>query len=59
MSLTKKEFFEYWTEHGKDDKKMRFEKEKTFGLSRRLATWHKNQAKFGNEQQKPFRKWLG
>ena len=24
------EFFEYWTEHGEKDKKMRFEKEKSF-----------------------------
>ncbi len=41
-----KDFYEYWTEHGKDDKKMRFEKEKTFGLSRRLSTWNKNNDKF-------------
>ncbi len=34
-----KEFFEYWTEHGLRDLKMRFEKEKSFGLSRRLSTW--------------------
>lgn len=35
------DFFEYWTEHGENDKKMRFEKEKSFGVSRRLATWKK------------------
>jgi hypothetical protein len=39
-------FCDYWTEHGDKDKKMRFEKEKSFGLSRRLATWNKNN--FGN-----------
>lgn len=33
------DFFDYWTEHGEKDTKMRFEKEKVFGLSRRLATW--------------------
>jgi len=36
-----KAFFEYWTEHNENGKKMRFEMEKTFGLSRRLATWKK------------------
>ena len=35
------DFEEYWTEHGEKDKKMRFEKEKTFGLSRRLSSWNK------------------
>jgi hypothetical protein len=39
-------FCDYWTEHGENDKKMRFEKEKSFGLGRRLATWNKNN--FGN-----------
>lgn len=36
------EFIDYWTEHGVNDKKMRFEKEKVFGLKRRLTTWSKN-----------------
>lgn len=36
-----KNFFEYWTEHGPKDRKMRFEKETSFGLSRRLATWNR------------------
>ena len=36
------DFEEYWTEHGEKDEKMRFEKEKTFGLSRRLSSWSKN-----------------
>ena len=36
------DFEEYWTEHGDKDKKMRYEKEKTFGLSRRLSSWSKN-----------------
>lgn len=40
------EFFEYWTEHGINDRKMRFEKEKSFGLSRRLATWKRNQERY-------------
>ncbi len=37
-----KEFADYWTEHGVNDKKMRFEKQKSFGISRRLVTWEKN-----------------
>lgn len=43
-------FYEYWTEHGEKDRKMRFEKEKSFGLSRRLSTWFKNQKKFEKEK---------
>jgi hypothetical protein len=39
-------FFEYWSEHGIKDKKMRFEKEKSFGLGRRLSTWSKRQIDF-------------
>ena len=39
---TVKAFFEYWSEHGDNDKKMRYEKEKSFGLGRRLSTWAKN-----------------
>jgi hypothetical protein len=44
-----REFFDYWTEHAKEDKKMRFEKEKSFGIDRRLKTWKTNQ-----ETYKPF-----
>lgn len=40
------EFAEYWTEINLNGKKMRFEKEKTFGLSRRLATWKRNELKW-------------
>tara|TARA_R110001632_G_scaffold98366_2_gene204946 strand:+ start:1398 stop:2009 length:612 start_codon:yes stop_codon:yes gene_type:complete len=38
------DFFMYWSEHGDNDKKMRFEKEKTFGIKSRLNTW-KNRVK--------------
>lgn len=44
------DFFGYWTEHGERDRKMRFEKQKSFGLSRRLATWLKNQKTFEKEK---------
>lgn len=32
-------FYEYWTEKGEKDRKMRFEKEKVFEVTKRLATW--------------------
>jgi hypothetical protein len=37
-----REFYDYWTEHGERDKKMRFEKEKSFNLELRLERWNKN-----------------
>ena len=33
------DFFLYWAEHNENGKKMRYEKEKTFGLKARLNTW--------------------
>ena len=39
------DFYFYWTEHGENDKKLRFEKEKTFGISQRLRTWHNRNPK--------------
>jgi len=30
------DFHDYWTEHGENDRKMRFEKEKSFDISDRL-----------------------
>lgn len=44
------DFFGYWTEHGEKDRKMRYEKEKSFGIERRLVTWHRNQKKFEKEK---------
>ncbi len=41
-----REFYDYWTEHGERDRKMKFEKEKTFGVSKRLVRWKKNESKF-------------
>lgn len=43
------DFFGYWTEHGVNDKKMRYEKQKSFSIERRLTTWLKNQKKFDNK----------
>jgi len=48
-----KAFFEYWTERGEKDKKMRFEKEKSWSLSRRLKRWSNNNFnKNGNNNNK-------
>jgi len=46
------DFFKYWTEHGINDKKMRFEKEKSFGIERRLETWIKNKEKYAGNDKK-------
>ena len=37
-----REFYDYWTEHGERDKKMRFEKQTSFNIELRLKTWLKN-----------------
>lgn len=52
-----KEFFEYWSEHGEKDKKMRFEKERSFGISRRLSTWAKNTTKYNSSEMPQVIKW--
>ncbi len=44
------EFFEYWSEHGENDKKMRFEKQTSFGIKRRLTTWLKKQEEIEKEK---------
>jgi hypothetical protein len=46
------DFYLYWTEHGEKDKKMRFEKQKSFAINLRLARWkgyEKKYAKNGTE----------
>jgi Txe/YoeB family toxin of Txe-Axe toxin-antitoxin module len=48
------DFIEYWTEHGLNDKKARWEKEKSFGIGRRLSTW--NSRNFDNKNNKPKQK---
>lgn len=40
-----RDFFNYWSEHGEKDKKLRFEKEKTFGIKQRLSTWYSRNPK--------------
>lgn len=43
-------FYNYWVEKNPKGTKMRFEMEKTFELSRRLATWRRN------EEERKFRR---
>lgn len=45
------DFYFYWTEHGEHDKKLRFEKEKTFGISQRLRTWFSRNPKQYQKQE--------
>jgi hypothetical protein len=52
------DFFMYWTEHGDNDKKMRYEKEKTFGIKARLNTWkNRSNGKYDNPNQKFKSMW--
>lgn len=46
------DFGNYWTEHGINDRKMRFEKQRTFGIEQRLKTWHKNETKWNTNTPK-------
>jgi hypothetical protein len=43
-------FGSYWTEPNQDGTKMRFEMTKTWSLEIRLATWERNELKFGNKK---------
>ena len=44
------DFIDYWTEHGLRDRKMRFEKEKSFSITLRLKRWFKNQKEWEKEK---------
>lgn len=39
-------FCDYWTEHSEGARKMRYEKETVFEISKRLATWKRNEENF-------------
>jgi hypothetical protein len=45
-------FFDYWTEKNKSGTKMRFELEKTWELSKRLATWANRDKNFTKDSNK-------
>jgi hypothetical protein len=49
------DFYNYWTEIGVNDIKMRFEKEKTFGISQRLSRWKKNESKFSTNKSQSIK----
>ena len=49
------DFESYWSEHGENDIKMRFEKQTSFSINRRLATWFKNDF---NDSYKPKKQKL-
>lgn len=42
------QFYLYWSEKNTSGKKMRFEMEKTWDLSRRLQRWFNNQKQWNN-----------
>lgn len=48
-----RDFYDYWTEHGEKDKKLRFEKEKTFGIEQRLRTWYNRNPKQYDQDNDP------
>ncbi len=50
-----RKFYEYWSEHGTRDKKMRFEKQTSFNIKRRLGTWFENDKKFNNGTSTKFK----
>lgn len=45
------EFYLYWVEPDKSKKKMRFEGEKYFDVSRRLSTWAKKEKNFAQKKE--------
>lgn len=50
-----KEFISYWTEPNKSRTKLRYELEKTWDCSRRLATWARNSKDFKKPDKQVFR----
>ena len=53
-----RDFIEYWTESGENDKKMRFEKEIVFDYGRRLKTWMRNKEKWNGSNHKKTEAYL-
>ena len=43
-------FLDYWTESNMQGSKLRFEKQKTFDVTRRWSTWLSNEEKFKKEK---------
>ena len=49
---TLRDFFNYWSEHNEGGVKMLFEMKKTFSIPHRLATWKRNEQKYGSFKTK-------
>ena len=47
-------FYDYWTEMTYGGKKMRFEKQSAFEISKRLATWQRNEMNYANRNNTKF-----
>lgn len=46
------DFYSYWTEHGENDYKVRYQKEKSFSVERRLRTWSNRSNSFTSKPKK-------
>ena len=53
------EFYEYWEEHGDTDKKMKFEKVKSFSVKSRLNRWSKNNFSNNSKKEPTIKKSTG
>lgn len=53
------EFYNYWSELDKSGKKMKFEQQKTWELSKRLIRWANNNKKYDNRNNFGKRKEAG
>ena len=49
-----KEFCDYWTEHGENDRKMKFEKVESFDWNLRVRNWMKRRDKFKTNKPQSF-----
>lgn len=49
------DFYGYWTQHGENDRKFLAEKQKSFGIERRLETWKRNEKTFNKQPLKTER----
>jgi hypothetical protein len=48
-------FYDYWSEYSSERSKMRFEKQPTWNLARRLATWSKRDNEYHDERNTKYR----
>ena len=48
-------FYNHWSQHGDNDRKMLFEKEKAFQVSKRLLTWKRNEERYSSKKENTSR----